>query len=60
MKGVGTKYTTIEIEKFSVVKAYCAAKGITVRRYVNHLIKDDIMRNSDVQTSIRYFKGGSA
>jgi len=60
MKGSGSKATTIEIEKFSVVKAYCATKGISVRQYVNHLIKDDIMRNADVRTSMLYFKGAAS
>ncbi|MEM2868801.1 MAG: hypothetical protein QW379_00045 [Thermoplasmata archaeon] len=57
MPRASSKATTIEIDQYHVVKAYCASRGMTVKEYVNHLIRDDIIRNADVQTSVMYFKG---
>ena len=57
MKGSGSKELWVEIDNKEVVKAFCASRGITMRAYVNHLIKDDIIRHGDVNTSIAYFKG---
>jgi len=57
VKCSNSKPTVVEIEKHDVVKAFCANRGITMRAYVNHLIKDDIIRHGDVNTSISYFKG---
>jgi hypothetical protein len=58
MKCSNSKPTVVEIENHGVVKTFCAAHGITMRTYVNHLIRDDIIRHGDVATNVRYFKEG--
>lgn len=57
MKGHQAKRTQVEIDNHEVVKAFCASRGISMRAYVNHLIRDDVIRHGDVNTSVSYFKG---
>jgi len=52
-----SKTTTVEIEKFAVVKELCANKGITLREFINMLISEYIRINGSEYFNLRYYKG---
>ena len=51
-----SKTTTVEIEKFSVVKELCANHNITLRQFINMLIREYIRINGSEYFNLRYFK----
>jgi len=53
----GTK-TSVEIEKFDVVKELCGATRESLKDYINRLIREDMMRKSEYFSN-RYFKGAA-
>lgn len=48
--------TSIEIEKYSVVKQYIAEKGKSLKEYINELIAKDILESKDEEFIKKYFK----
>ena len=50
-----SKKTTLDIERYDVIKEYCANRGISIKDYINLLIKEDMMRNGEYFSN-RYFK----
>ena len=52
-----SKTTTIEIEKFGVVKELCANHGVSLKEFINMLISEYIRINGSEYFSMRYFKG---
>ena len=48
--------TTVEIEKFAVVKELCANQGISLRDFLNMLIKEYVRVNGTEYFNLRYFK----
>lgn len=47
--------TTVEIHKLNIVKSLCDEQKITLKDYINALIKRDMMRQGE-DFSIKYFK----
>lgn len=56
MKDETTKKVTVEIEKYKLIKEYCAHREISIKDYLNDLIKNDIIVNGGEYFSNRYFK----
>lgn len=48
--------TTVRIYKLDLVQLFALANGETFNRYINRLIKQDILRNGDEKTIIKMFK----
>ena len=48
--------TSIEIEKYSVVKQLIAKKGLSLKRYINGLIANAILESRDEEFIKKYFK----
>lgn len=51
-----SKTTTVEIEKFAVVKELCANLGISLRDFLNMLVKEYVRVNGTEYFNLRYFK----
>lgn len=54
-KDVEGEKTSVEIVKLDVVKELCAARRMSLKEYLNFLIKEDIMRQGEYFSN-RYFK----
>jgi hypothetical protein len=56
MKDESTRKATLEIYKYNLIKEYCARHDMSVKDYINDLIKNDIIINGGEYFSNRYFK----
>ena len=54
MKGDTT--TSIQIEKYKVVKEFIASKDVSLRDYINKLISNDIKESYNEHFIKKYFK----
>ena len=57
MQEGSSKTTTVEIDKFGVVKEICANHGITLKQFINMLIGEWVRINGSEYFNLRYFKG---
>lgn len=48
--------TTIRILKLDVVKKHIFNNNKTINAYINNLIKQDILKNGNMETITKYFK----
>lgn len=55
-KDKSTRKVTVEIDKYQLIKEYCAKYDLSVKDYINNLIKNDIIVNGGEYFSNRYFK----